>query len=109
MITIIAGTIGLVASIATGVYFLDEHYLTHNTGVSRETAYAEFIKKSELIAAQEETSQYLLDLRIEQAVQRERDYEERDQRRTLSSTERNRLQDVRKELDRLYDIKEQQR
>jgi len=105
----IASIIAAVGSIGGAVYFFEEHFLTHDTGVSRETAEVIFATKSELLLAQEETHDYLLDLRIEQAAQRQRDLEDRERVRALSTNEKRRLKEADQELERLYNLKEQSR
>lgn len=106
MISTIAG---LVVAVAGGIYFAEEHYLTHSTGVSREVATETLATKEEVLAAQAANSAYLLDLRIEQATSRQRDLEDRAASRPLDDREQRRLNDVDKELQRLYEIKEKQR
>ena len=105
----IGSAIALIGSIGGAIYYVEDHFLTHRTGLSQEEAERVFTKKAELTLAQQQTQQYLLELRIEQAEQRKNDYEEREQRRALSTQEQRRLDDANKELERLYDLKEQQR
>ena len=110
------GNIGMISTVAGvlalslgGVYFAEEHYLTHTTGVSREVADEQLVTKSELLAAQAANSAYLLDLRIEQATSRQRDLEDRASSRDLDAVEQRRLDTVDAELQRLYTIRESQR
>ena len=108
-ISMISAVAGILVVAAGGIYFAEEHYLTHSTGVSRETAEEKLVTKEELIAAQNANSAYLLDLRIEQATSRQRDLEDRAASRQLDSKEQRRLDEVDKELQRLYNLKESQR
>lgn len=108
-IGMISSIAGLIVMAASGIYFAEGHFLTHTTGVSRDVAEEKLVTKEELLAAQEANSAYLLDLRIEQATSRQRDLEDRAASRPLDDKERRRLDDVDKELQRLYNIKEKQR
>lgn len=108
-IGMISTVAGILVVVTGGIYFAEEHYLTHSTGVSRNIAEETLVTKDELIAAQNANSAYLLDLRIEQATSRQRDLEDRASSRQLDAKEQRRLNEVDKELQRLYDIKERQR
>ena len=105
---IITGTVGmlaLLASIAGGVYFAEGHYLTHDTGVPREEA----ATAETLAEAQQQTRDYLLDLRIEQAEQRQRGLEYQQRSGIFDTYKQRELNNVDEELRRLYEKREQRR
>lgn len=105
----ISAVAGIAMTVAGGIYFAEDHYLTHATGIPREVAEERLVTKEELLAAQAANSAYLLDLRIEQAMSRQRDLEDREGMRPLDAKEQRRLDEVNNELQRLYEIKEKQR
>lgn len=108
-LNVISAIAGVAMAVAGGVYFAEDHYLTHSTGVPRTVAEEQLATKSELVAAQNATNGYLLDLRIEQAMSRQRDLEDRSRSRPLDTNEQRRLNETDAELQRLYQLKERQR
>jgi len=106
---IAAAATALIGSIGTGVYVLEDRYLTATTGITKDAFEEKAVTKADLMAAQEATSNYLLELRIEQAEQRQMRLLDEQDRRGLTNREEKQLRDLDLELQRLYDKQEQRR
>lgn len=98
-ITGLAGTLALIGTITSGVYFFEDTY------AKKEEA-AKHVTKEQIAATFGQTQQYIQDLRIEQLTTRLEFYDEVSKTRPLTEFEKRRKKLDERALEKNYELKE---
>ena len=93
-IAVLSTALGVIAAIAGGVYFVEDRYVTNKR------------HDNEIAANQDNTRDYLLDLRIEQYEQWEWHLMEQEEKTGLTTQEKRKLERIEDRIEKLHQIKE---